>query len=122
MKNNMNIDEISTLREYNYPNRVDVVAKVMQEVKQRPIAVPKKQFVSNRRIVVAIAATVATLFIVFGPILGEYRYNEQQMGQDLAYFYSVDFSGSSPLDDNITEEFRYNYGFAEMLFDEYEID
>ena len=110
----MNIEEqLKELSHQNCPRQVDVVDRVMAEVRQHPYLIPTAAAETRRavtpikkvlwrRIAMTAAAAVAAL-VVFNIAVAP-SYNEEQIGTMLAYVYdydnyaSVESAAPSPID------------------------
>lgn len=102
----MNIDEqLQELKNQTCPRQVDVVDAVMAQVRQHPYLVPVHRKVVWRRVALTAAAAVAALVvtnIAFRP-----SYNEEQIGDMMAYV--SDYQYYLPVEDMVENPIEFLY-------------
>ena len=104
-------DILNQLRDMRYPTSINVVAPVMEQVRNKPLLAPKPQTSHRlRRITTAVAACVLLAVGVNVMLLFTRDYDESQIGNMIAEVYNYHANY-----DNMTEA-SFGLGAIESLY------
>ena len=104
-------DILKQLRDMRYPATIDVVAPVMEQVRNKPLLTPQRTAPRRiRRISAAVAASLVLAVGVNVTLLFTHDYDEVQIGNMIAdvYNYHADYANMS--------EASFGLGAIESLY------
>ena len=107
----MNIDQqLEQLARLQYPKKVDVVDRVMEQVERQPYLMPAPQRHNARRLwlpVSAVAAAAAVLLAINVVSLYTHSYDEAGMGRTIAQLN--DYNAWSTIEEGAVNPIEYLY-------------
>lgn len=98
---------LEQLSKQEYPRKVDVVDRVMDQVRQHPYLQPARRTVNWRHISVAAAAAVVALFIVNITVFRPSSLSNEDMGITISQFN--DYSSWSTVEEPAVNPYEYLY-------------
>ena len=103
-------DLIQQLRDMRYPTSIDVVAPVMEQVRNKPLLVPTHHTVNFRRVASTVAACLLLAVGTNITLLYTHNYDESKISNMIAevYNYHADY-------DNMAEA-GFGVGIVESLY------
>lgn len=85
-------DLMQQLRDMRYPTSIDVVAPVMEQVRNKPLLVPTHRTVNFRRITSAVAACLLLAVGTNITLLYTHNYDESKISNMIAEVYNYNAS------------------------------
>jgi len=108
----MNENELmQQLRDMRYPATVNVVEGVMEQVRNKPLLVPREQsYMRLRRVATAVAASLILAFGINVTLLFTHDYNEAQIGNMIVDIYNFHANYGNSADAS------FSFGAIETLY------